>query len=257
MLQVDIYEINGYSLMCKKEVWKGFSESMHKYFHIMKDLAEESNVEPFRRIETFSNFVNRFNNNQQYLKSWRNGVSTLKVNGLVYKHKNVPINNATSLRNVQIESQLPNPVVHHPVLSRNFCDIRSNIYTDILDEYTKKRTAFFLIIIPQNNAEVYKGIKIKSFFQLKILTQCIFSRIFDKGRSVSIKLKHHIIDKLGLASWGLSQDIYKANPPSTLIELKITHQNLRLRTKCNIDIFRTKDYSYGSYSSNPVSKWYL
>ncbi|KAM9999346.1 hypothetical protein ACTFIZ_002930 [Dictyostelium cf. discoideum] len=203
MLQVDIYEINGYSLMCKKEVWKGFSESMHKYFHIMKDLAEESNVEPFRRIETFSNFVNRFNNNPTISKDEFERGESKKNLDLFIK-----------------ESQLPNPVVHHPVLSRNFCDIRSNIYTDILDEYTKKRTSFFLIIIPQNNAEVYKG------------------------RSVSIKLKHHIIDKLGLASWGLSQDIYKG-------------VSMRLRTKCNIDIFRTKDYSYGSYSSNPVSKWYL
>ncbi|KAM9999353.1 hypothetical protein ACTFIZ_002942, partial [Dictyostelium cf. discoideum] len=84
----------------------GLNGEMHKDFHIMKDLAEESNVEPFRRIETF----------------------TLKVNGLFLQApKNVPINNA-----------LIEKFVHHPVLSRNFCDIRSNIYTDIMDEYTKK-----------------------------------------------------------------------------------------------------------------------
>ncbi|KAM9985174.1 hypothetical protein ACTFIZ_008712 [Dictyostelium cf. discoideum] len=173
--------------MCKKEVWKGFSESMHKDFHIMKDLAEESNVEPFRRIETFSNFVNRFNNNPTISKELEKWGINLK---------------SESKKNLDLfikESQSPNPVVHHPVLSRNFCDIRSNIYTDILDEYTKKLT-------------------IKSFFQLKVLTQCIFSRIFDKGRSVSIKLKQHIIDKLDLASWGLSQDIYKG---VSMVSLKL------------------------------------
>ncbi|KAM9985176.1 hypothetical protein ACTFIZ_008715 [Dictyostelium cf. discoideum] len=146
-------------------------------FHIMKDLAEESNVEPFRRIETFSNFINRFNNNQTISKELEKWGISLKI-------------------------------VHHPVLSRNFCDIRSNIYTDIMDEYTKKRATFFLIIIPQNNAEVYKVIKIKSF---------------DKGRPVAIKLKQHVIDKLGLASWGLSQDIYKGpNATLTYLEPKIT-----------------------------------
>ncbi|KAM9985203.1 hypothetical protein ACTFIZ_008740 [Dictyostelium cf. discoideum] len=140
---------------------------------------------------------------------------------LVFIVKQSEFERGESKKNLDLfikESQLPNPVVHHPVLSRNFCDIRSNIYTDIMDEYTKKRTAFFLIIIPQNNAEVYKVIKIKSFFQLKVLTQSIFSRIFDKGRSVSIKLKQHIIDKLVLASWGLSQDIYKG---VSMVSLKL------------------------------------
>ncbi|KAM9999344.1 hypothetical protein ACTFIZ_002925 [Dictyostelium cf. discoideum] len=85
-----------------------------------------------------------------------------------------------------------NPVVHHRVLPRNFCDIRSNIFTGIMEEYTKESATFFLIIITQNNAEV----------------------TFDKGRSVTIK-KQQIIGELGLASWGLSQDIYKGVPMNT------------------------------------------
>ncbi|KAM9985208.1 hypothetical protein ACTFIZ_008748 [Dictyostelium cf. discoideum] len=144
---------------------------MHKDFHITKDLAEESNVEPFRRIETFSNFVNRFNNNptiSKELEKW--GINLKKMFRLVFIVKQSEFERGESKKNLDLfikESQLPNPVVH-PVLSRNFCDIRSNIYTDILDEYTNK-----------------------------LLTQCIFSRIFDKGRSVAIKLKQHVIDKLG------------------------------------------------------------
>ncbi|KAN0028498.1 hypothetical protein ACTFIV_010343 [Dictyostelium citrinum] len=223
----------------------GLNDEMRKDFHIMKDLAEESNVEPFRRIETLSSFVNGFNTNPQIaqeLDKW--GISyqpALKVDGIVLQApKNIPINNTASLRNVRWvfiveqsefergeckknldlfikESQLPNPVVHHPVLPRNFRDIRSNIYTDIMGEYAKKGATFFLIIIPQNNSEVYKGIKIKSLVQLKVLTQCIFSRTFDKGRPVATKLKQQVVAKLGLAPWGLSQDIYKGVPKKTMV----------------------------------------
>ncbi|KAM9981534.1 hypothetical protein ACTFIY_003829 [Dictyostelium cf. discoideum] len=223
----------------------GLNDEMRKDFHIMKDLAEESNVEPYKRIENLSNFVNGFNTNptiSQELESW--GISyqpALKVDGCVLQApKNVPINNANALRNVKWvfiveqqdfqrgecqknldlflkESQLQPPTIHHPVLPKSFRDIKSTIYTDIMEQYVKKGVTFFLIIIPQNNAEVYKGIKMKSLIQFRVLTQCIFSRTFDKGRPVSVKLKQQVVAKLGLAPWGLGQDIYKGVPKKTMV----------------------------------------
>ncbi|KAN0030716.1 hypothetical protein ACTA71_009357 [Dictyostelium dimigraforme] len=109
--------------------------------------------------------------------------------------ESIPINNTASLKNIKWvfivyqfefnkgdcqnnlnlfikETQLQNPVVHHPVLPRNFRDIKLSIYTDIIEDYAKKGYSFFLIIIPQNNTEVYKGFETKSLVQLKVLTQC-------------------------------------------------------------------------------------
>ncbi|KAN0036902.1 hypothetical protein ACTFIV_002225 [Dictyostelium citrinum] len=223
----------------------GLNDEMRKDFHIMKDLAEESNVEPYKRIENLGNFVNGFNTNPSIakeLESW--GISyqpALKVDGyLLQSPKNIPINNLAALKNVKWvfiveqnefqrgecqknldlflrESQLPPPTIHHPVLPKSFRDIRSTIYTDIMEQYAKKGVTFFLIIIPQNNPEVYKGIKMKSLVQLKVLTQCIFSRTFDKGRPVSVKLKQQVVAKLGLAPWGLSTNIYNGVPKKTMV----------------------------------------
>ncbi|KAM9999432.1 hypothetical protein ACTFIY_004516 [Dictyostelium cf. discoideum] len=119
----------------------------------MKDLSEESNVEPFRRMETFSNFVNGFNTNPTiYQELEKLGISykpALKVDGIVLPAQTINVR--------------------------------------------------WVFIVEQNEFERV---------QIEALTQCIFSRTFDKGRSV--------ITNLGLTPWGLSQDIYKGVPKSKL-----------------------------------------
>ncbi|KAN0030749.1 hypothetical protein ACTA71_009392 [Dictyostelium dimigraforme] len=162
----------------------------------LTDEAEESNIEPFRRIETLNNFISGFNSNPtipKELELWDISYQqSLKVDGFILQSpKSIPINNTASLKKV----------------------------------------------IPQNNEEVYKGIKIKSLVQLKVLTRehlikvdpnrCNEEWFCSNSLSCGIKAKLvYTVVKKNINARFFTNDNQRANPPpGTLIDSKITHKD--------------------------------
>ncbi|EGC34059.1 hypothetical protein DICPUDRAFT_153799 [Dictyostelium purpureum] len=250
----------------------GISDEMRKDFHIMKDIAEESNMDPPMRHSILDSFVKSLNTNpknEKQIKDWSVAYQpSLTVNGVILDPpKSIPNNtsvkglkwcfiidkrdferNGQNLHTFIQLSGFPNPTVVHPDMPRNFRDVRSNLYTDIMEKYVEQGYRFFLIIIPQNNPEVYKGIKVKSFTEYKVLTQCIFLRTFEKGRPVALKLKNQVFAKLGIAPWTIN-NVFKGVPKKTMIVGIDVGHNSDIRGRSVVGFVSTLDDSFTKYHS--------
>ncbi|KAM9970630.1 hypothetical protein ACTFIR_002492 [Dictyostelium discoideum] len=253
----------------------GLSDHMRKNFNLMSQLAKHSNFDPSQRYQTLSNFVSDINNNEKVSKSlepW--GITyqpALKVDGFVLSApKNLPNDNKRQLNNIKwafvvdrdeyrtrdcqngLDNFINETGMSQPTICHTDARDRKPIqYSNIMENAIKTHgIQFFLMLIPQNQSEIYKEIKRKSLVHFKVLTQCIFPRTFYKGRSVTNKLKQQVIAKLGYAPWGLNQQIFNGVIPkkTMIIGIDVGH-NSDMRGHSVVGFVATIDDKFQKYFS--------
>ncbi|KAN0038301.1 hypothetical protein ACTA71_000473 [Dictyostelium dimigraforme] len=257
----------------------GLSDHMRKQFKIMKDIAEHSNIEPYKRYETLRNFVSNMNDDQNVSKSLEPlGISyqsALKVDGFVLTApKNLPNNNRDRLNRIKwvfiaeefeyhkreclmnLDNFIKETGLQKPeIYLSNSRDNNPLQYSNLMKKAMKENRdiQLFLILIPQNQ-EIYREIKRKALVELKVLTQCVFPRTFYKGRAVISKLKQQVIAKLGFAPWSLNQEIFKSGsggvvPKKTMIIGVDVGHNSDMRSHSVVGFVATIDDKFQKYFS--------
>ncbi|KAM9995059.1 hypothetical protein ACTFIY_001257 [Dictyostelium cf. discoideum] len=202
----------------------GLNDHMRKNFKLMTELAKHSNFDPPQRYQTLSNFVSDINSNPKVSKSlepW--GITyqpALKVDGFVLNApKNLPNDNKRQLYNIKwafvfdrdeftkrdckinLDDFINETGMSDPTIRcTDSRDKRPSQYSNIMEDEIKSHgIQFFLMLIPQNQSEIYKEIKRKSLVQFK----------------------------LGYAPWGLNQHIFNGVIPkkTMIIGIDVGHNS--------------------------------